>query len=160
MVYGLAEFLNPPIKGSIVYLGAFNVDRHKRRVLRQTAKDMMASSNLDRDIGTEDLKIEELVKLLREDKYLVPTFQREFVWEPENILKLWDSIFRFYPIGSILYWETNTFLHTHRKLGGIVFPHDEDTLRKFKDWKYILDGQQRATSLLVCMMGGKGRVVR
>jgi uncharacterized protein with ParB-like and HNH nuclease domain len=40
----------------------------------------MASSNLNRDIGTEDLKIEELVKLLREDKFLVPTFQREFVW--------------------------------------------------------------------------------
>jgi hypothetical protein len=118
----------------------------------------MASSNLNRDIGTEDLKIEELVKLLREDKYLVPTFQREFVWEPENILKLWDSIFRFYPVGSILYWETDTFLQTHRKLGGFVFPHDEDTVRKFKDWKYILDGQQRATSLLVCMMGGKGRV--
>jgi hypothetical protein len=119
---------------------------------------MMAPSNLNRDIGTEDLKIEELVKLLREDKYLVPTFQREFVWEPENILKLWDSIFRFYPVGSILYWETDTFLQTHRKLGGFVFPHDEDTVRKFKDWKYILDGQQRATSLLVCMMGGKGRV--
>ena len=118
----------------------------------------MAPSNLNRDIGTEDLKIEELVKLLREDKYLVPTFQREFVWEPENILKLWDSIFRFYPVGSILYWETDTFLQTHRKLGGFVFPHDEDTVRKFKDWKYILDGQQRATSLLVCMMGGKGRV--
>ena len=118
----------------------------------------MATSNLNRDIGTEDLKIEELVKLLREDKYLVPTFQREFVWEPDNILKLWDSIFRFYPVGSILYWETDTFLQTHRKLGGFVFPHDEDTVRRFKDWKYILDGQQRATSLLVCMMGGKGRV--
>ena len=115
-------------------------------------------SNLDRDIGTEDLKIEQLVKLLREDKFLIPTFQREFVWNPVNILKLWDSIYKFYPIGSILYWETDTYLHTHRKLGGFVFPHDEDTVRKFKEWKYILDGQQRATSLLVSIMGGKERV--
>lgn len=115
-------------------------------------------SNLSRDIGTEDMKIEELVKLLREDKYLIPTFQREFVWDPSSILKLWDSMFRFYPIGSLLYWETDSYLHTHRKLGGFEFPHDEDTLRKFKEWKYILDGQQRATSLLVCMLGGKGRV--
>ena len=115
-------------------------------------------SNLTRDIGSEDLKIEELVKLLREDKYLVPTFQREFVWQPANILKLWDSIYKFYPIGSILYWDTDTYLHTHRRLGGFLFPHDEDTVRKFKEWKYILDGQQRATSLLVSLMGGRGRV--
>lgn len=99
-------------------------------------------SNLSRDIGTEDMKIEELVKLLREDKYLIPTFQREFVWDPSSILKLWDSMFRFYPIGSLLYWETDSYLHTHRKLGGFEFPHDEDTLREFKEWKYILDGQQ------------------
>lgn len=115
-------------------------------------------SNLARDIGTEDMKIEELVKLLREDKLLVPTFQRDFVWDPGSILKLWDSMFRFYPIGSILYWETDSYLHTHRRLGGFTFPHDEDTVRKFKEWKYILDGQQRATSLLVCMLGGKGRI--
>ena len=115
-------------------------------------------SNLTRDIGTEDMKIEELVKLLREDKFLIPTFQREFVWEPSGILKLWDSMFRFYPIGSLLYWETGSYLHTHRRLGGFEFPHDEDTVRQFKEWKYILDGQQRATSLLVCMLGGKKRV--
>ena len=115
-------------------------------------------SNLTRDIGTADLKIEELVKLLREDKYLIPTFQRDFVWNPASIKKLWDSMFRFYPIGSLLYWETDAFLHTHRKLGGFQFPYDEDTIRQFKEWKYILDGQQRATSILVCMLGGTGRV--
>ena len=75
--------------------------------------------NLNRDIGTEDLKIEPFVEKLRTDKFLIPTFQREFVWQPENIIKLWDSIFRFYPIGSILYWETDKYLHTHRKLGGL-----------------------------------------
>jgi hypothetical protein len=114
--------------------------------------------NMDRDIGTDDLKIEPFVEKLRTDKFLIPTFQRDFVWEPENVIKLWDSIFRFYPIGSILYWETDSYLHTHRKLGGFTFPHDEDTVRKFKEWSYILDGQQRATSLLVSMLGGKGKV--
>jgi hypothetical protein len=115
-------------------------------------------SNLARDIGSEDLKIQELVKFLREDKYLIPTFQRDFVWEPANILKLWDSMYRFYPIGSILYWETDKYLHTHRRLGGFISPHDEDSVRKFREWKYILDGQQRATSLLVSLVGGRGRV--
>jgi hypothetical protein len=95
---------------------------------------------------------------LSKDKMLVPTFQREFVWDPEKIRKLWDSIYRFYPVGSILYWVTDTYLHTHRRIGGFQLPHDEDSVRKFKEWEYILDGQQRATSLLVSMFGGKGRV--
>lgn len=106
----------------------------------------------------ESFKIDEFIKQLSEDKFLIPTFQREFVWQPQNIIKLWDSIFRFYPVGSILFWETDSYLHTHRKIGGFLFPHDEDTVQKFKDWKYILDGQQRATSLFVSLLGGKGRV--
>lgn len=115
-------------------------------------------NNLKRDIGSEALRITDVIEQLRKDEFLIPTFQREFVWQPDNIKRLWDSIFRFYPIGSLLYWETDSYLHTHRKLGGFVFPHDEDTVRKFKEWKYILDGQQRATSLLVSFVGGKGRV--
>lgn len=115
-------------------------------------------TRVERDIHTDDYKIQDLVKELGEDKFLIPTFQRDFVWDPQNILNLWDSIYKFYPIGSILYWETDTFLHTHRKLGGFEFPHDEDTVREFKDWRYVLDGQQRITSLLVSLKGGTGRV--
>ncbi|MEA2066506.1 MAG: DUF262 domain-containing protein [Thermotogota bacterium] len=116
-------------------------------------------SNLNREIESEVMKVNTFVEeKLAKDKLLIPTFQREFVWEPENIRKLWDSIFKFYPIGSILYWVTDSYLHTHRKLGGFEFPYDEDTVRKFKEWAYILDGQQRATSLLVSILGGKGRV--
>jgi len=116
-------------------------------------------SNLTREIDTDSVKIGTFVEeRLAKDKLLIPTFQREFVWEPENILKLWDSIFRFYPIGSILYWVTDKYLHTHRKLGGFEFPHDEETVRKFNEWSYILDGQQRATSLLVSILGGKRKI--
>jgi hypothetical protein len=116
-------------------------------------------SNLTREIDSEVVKITAFVEdRLAKDKLLIPTFQREFVWQPDNILKLWDSMFRFYPIGSILYWVTETYLHTHRKLGGFEFPHDEDSVKKFKEWSYILDGQQRATSLLVSILGGKGKI--
>src|SRR5258708_2244518 len=102
-----------------------------------------------RDIGTETRKITELVTEIQQDKLLVPTFQRDFVWQPTQILKLWDSMYRFYPIGSILYWETDAFLHTHRQLGGFDFPNDDDTIRRFLSWRYILDGQQRATAIFV-----------
>ena len=78
-------------------------------------------SNLNRDIDSEVAKINTFVEdRLAKDDLLIPTFQRDFVWEPDNICKLWDSIFQFYPIGSILYWVTDNYLHTHRKLGGFL----------------------------------------
>ncbi|MFZ7112095.1 MAG: DUF262 domain-containing protein [Desulfatiglandales bacterium] len=113
---------------------------------------------MNRDIVTHEMKITAFARMLAEDKFMIPTFQRDFVWEPEDIIRLWDSIYRFYPIGSILYWETNIDLRIHRKLGGFVLPNGEDTLRRFKKWVYILDGQQRATSLLVSLFGGQGKV--
>ena len=39
---------------------------------------------------------------LRGKNYQIPTFQREIVWDKENVKKLWDSIYKFYPLGSIL----------------------------------------------------------
>ncbi|MBD0387442.1 MAG: DUF262 domain-containing protein, partial [Nostoc sp. C3-bin3] len=38
-------------------------------------------------------------------RYQIPTFQRDVVWEKENVKKLWDSIYKFYPLGSILIWK-------------------------------------------------------
>jgi len=46
-------------------------------------------SNLNREIESEVIKINTFVEeRLSKDKVIIPTFQREFVWEPENILKL------------------------------------------------------------------------
>lgn len=81
--------------------------------------------------------------------FQIPTFQRKFEWEKENIKKLWDSIFRFYPIGSFLIWKTNDSLERHREIGGHTFREGNG------NFQYILDGQQRATSLLLSLRGGK-----
>ncbi len=35
---------------------------------------------------------------LKNSDYQIPTFQREVVWEKENVKKLWDSIYKFYPL--------------------------------------------------------------
>jgi len=92
---------------------------------------------------------------LQKKQYQIPTFQREVVWDPNSVKKLWDSIFKFYPIGSILIWKTETRLHNHREIGGHVIT--DDLLRA--DYRYILDGQQRTVSLLTSLFGGriKGR---
>ncbi|MBE9000892.1 DUF262 domain-containing protein [Nostoc sp. LEGE 12447] len=83
-------------------------------------------------------------------RYQIPTFQRDVVWEKENVKKLWDSIYKFYPLGSILIWKTNTKLESHREIGGIKFADDFQS----NEYQYILDGQQRTTSLLTSIYGG------
>ena len=37
-------------------------------------------------------------------KYVLPAIQREFVWRPNQIERLFDSLMRGYPIGSFLFW--------------------------------------------------------
>ncbi len=112
-------------------------------------------SAMDRDIKTEERKIGSFIHSLKQGHFLIPSFQREFMWSPAEIIKLWDSIYHFYPIGSILYWTTHIHLHIHRKLGGVILFDDPDDARKRNEWVYILDGQQRATSLLVSLSGPK-----
>lgn len=83
--------------------------------------------------------------------YQIPTFQRDVVWEQENVKKLWDSIYKFYPLGSILIWKTDLKLQNHRQIGGHQIT---DTNFHRTEYQYILDGQQRTTSLLTSLYGG------
>lgn len=83
--------------------------------------------------------------------YQIPTFQREVVWDRENVKKLWDSIYKFYPLGSILIWKTDLKLQNHRQVGGHQIT---DTNFTRTEYQYILDGQQRTTSLLTSLYGG------
>jgi len=109
-----------------------------------------------RKITTDNQNVVEFIWQLAAGEFLIPTFQRLFVWSPESICGLWDSIYQCYPIGSILCWKTRTELHVHRKLGGFFIPENGDPDRKIQN--YILDGQQRATSLLASFYGGRGKV--
>jgi hypothetical protein len=84
--------------------------------------------------------------------YQIPTFQREIVWERLNVKKLWDSIYKFYPLGSILIWKTDLKLSNHRQIGGHQIT---DTNFSRTEYQYILDGQQRTTSLLTSLYGGE-----
>ena len=88
---------------------------------------------------------------LKNQDYQIPTFQREVVWDRENVKKLWDSIYKFYPLGSILVWKTDIKLQNHRKIGGHLIA-DENFQRA--EYQYLLDGQQRTTSLLTSLYGG------
>jgi uncharacterized protein with ParB-like and HNH nuclease domain len=111
----------------------------------------MTQINLTDRIKPDGMSIVSYLENLQRGEYQIPTFQREIVWEKENVKKLWDSIYKFYPLGSILIWKTDTKLHNHRAIGGHEIPPDESR----SQFQYILDGQQRTTSLLTSIYGGQ-----
>lgn len=63
--------------------------------------------------------------------------------EKDQVIELLDSIFNDYPIGSVLLWETNEELPSIRNVGGVKLP----SINAEYPINYILDGQQRVTSL-------------
>lgn len=90
----------------------------------------------------------------------IPAIQRPYVWTPEQIIRLFDSLMRGYPIGALMFWdlppgsrddwEIYRFV-THFRMGSI---HNEPSGLSADDRvSLVLDGQQRLTSLLIGLQG-------
>lgn len=73
----------------------------------------------------------------------IPVFQRQYIWSDEQIISLLDSIYRGYPVGSLLLWSTKVELKHERNVGGFSLPETPEDYPV----NYILDGQQRLTTL-------------
>lgn len=81
----------------------------------------------------------------------IPQFQREFVWAVENSAKLLDSVVKNYPIGTFIFWESSEKLRSVRNVGNLNFSQKPEGASV----KYVLDGQQRLTSLVAGLTGQK-----
>jgi len=79
----------------------------------------------------------------------LPIVQREFVWEPDKIKELVDSIIRDYPIGTIILWETE------EDFPGSPLIDSKESESPIRIKTYIIDGQQRLTALLLIREGWK-----
>ncbi len=90
-----------------------------------------------------------LLQEIEKGQIKIPQFQRNFVWSVSDSAKLMDSIIKGYPIGTFIFWRTKEQLRSVRNLGNITLPNSEDG--EYVD--YVLDGQQRLTSLLACLRG-------
>lgn len=94
-----------------------------------------------------------LLKKVKLGDFLIPQFQRDFVWKTNQTRLLIDSIARNYPIGSLLVLGKHESVNLKsRKLDAAYPPLDEvllvnDFESQNKDSYYILDGQQRLTSI-------------
>ena len=90
-----------------------------------------------------DLTIREILDLVPRGQIRIPAFQRGFVWDPEKVAFLMDSIYKDYPFGSLLLWRTREQMRHERQLGPFRLP-DRDPDYPLD---YVLDGQQRITSI-------------
>lgn len=92
---------------------------------------------------SDALTIRKLIDRISSGDIRIPAFQRNFVWEPDQVAFLLDSIYKGFPIGTIILWKTDTRLKAEKRMGYFTLPEPQ------KDYpvNYVLDGQQRLTSL-------------
>jgi len=98
-------------------------------------------------IKPDDMSFDVLMNSIKEGTIKIPDFQRNFVWERTQIINLLDSIYHHYPIGSFLFWESKESICTYRNIGNIQLKEAP----KDKAINYVLDGQQRITSLFASL---------
>ncbi len=96
-------------------------------------------------ISRKTRSIKLLVHDIRDGNILLPELQRGYVWKSGQVRDLFDSLYRGYPSGQLLIWETNAIPHT-RKLS-------VDDLQAGRMPQLLLDGQQRLTSLTAIILG-------
>lgn len=108
------------------------------------------------------ITIKKVVDNIDSNKYLIPAFQREFVWSQEQIENLFDSLMRGYPISSMLFWEVTgdsrkayqyyqflqEYVEEHK-----IHNNPKAGCESMESFYAILDGQQRLTSLFLGLKG-------
>jgi hypothetical protein len=93
-----------------------------------------------------DISVGQLVDEVKSGEIQLPVMQRRYVWRAKQVRDLLDSLYRGYPSGSILVWETPGSQPTK---GFAV----ENAVSPFAAQKLLLDGQQRLTSLVAVLEG-------
>lgn len=100
-----------------------------------------------------NIKVSELVNKVQRGELTLPEMQRRYVWPATRVRDLLDSLYRGYPSGTILVWETDEEMPT-RELA-VKSTRTPTTSQKL----LLLDGQQRVTSLSA-ILGGEPVHVR
>lgn len=107
------------------------------------------------------LTISEVIAKIHAKKYLLPSIQREFVWDTNQITMLFDSLMRDYPINAFLFWEVGKenlnefmfyeFLRDYHQMNN--YHNEKADLKGDETIVAVLDGQQRLTSLYIGLKG-------
>lgn len=96
---------------------------------------------LYRDTG---YSLTHLIEDIKHGNLALPDIQRPFVWSATKVRDLFDSLYRGYPVGTLMFWETGAEVGTRQVGGG-----SSDRVPKL----LIVDGQQRLTGLFAVITG-------
>lgn len=94
-------------------------------------------------------KYSDLISEIQKGIIKIPKFQRDFVWTIDKTAKLLDSILKGYPIGTFILWQTDERINDIKNVGNLDIPDTPDGVKV----QYVLDGQQRITSLFAAYLG-------
>src|SRR3954447_3112708 len=107
------------------------------------------------------ITIKQALERIHATDYVLPAIQREFVWGPDRITRLFDSLMRGYPIGGFLLWKLDKksvqqldLFRFLDRFSEFDHRHNEPlTLPEPRALHAVLDGQQRLTALNVGLRG-------
>ena len=92
-------------------------------------------------MAKEEATVEELVSMIERGELRLPEMQRQYVWQAPRVRDLLDSLYRGYPSGAILIWETDEEV-AQRDMAVA------QNKNPYQATRLLLDGQQRLTTLL------------
>ncbi len=95
----------------------------------------------------DTIRISDLLKSVAEADLVLPRFQREFIWTKNQVVDLLNSIYEQIPMGIFLLWDSDQLGEAYRFIGDVA----PQGLSPKRHSKYVLDGQQRLTSLLFAL---------
>lgn len=95
----------------------------------------------------DTFRIRHLVESYRSGRVVIPEFQRDYVWKKSRAPKLFDSLYRRFPVSSLLLWQNAENTRARRR-------DPRPTRSATIDW--LIDGQQRVITLARAMAGDEG----
>ena len=96
--------------------------------------------------------LRDLLTEIEQGRYAVPEIQRPYVWTNPQVRELFESIYRGYPIGSIIVWEPAPEIF--EEYGDLFRAFSKELEDRRRNFKYVvIDGQQRLLSLWLAKRG-------
>lgn len=92
------------------------------------------------------IRVKELIERVRQGAVRIPDFQRPLRWKSRDVIDLLDSVWRGYPVGSLLFWKRPAEAAKVR-----IGSHIIDAPDVAQAW-WLVDGQQRTTALAACLL--------
>jgi hypothetical protein len=114
------------------------------------ARSEVGDARLERRPEATSYLVDDLMRDVREGRIRVPPFQRGLRWNDRDRLDLFDSIYKGYPIGTLLLWKRESSAER------VTFGDFVVDAGKVNDALFLVDGQQRVTTLASTLLVPRG----